>query len=361
MGLPELTFSLRAAADTVADRISRGVVALILRDSAGQGLHEIHRESDIPADLSEANAAYIRRALIGYINKPEVVYAAVVATGTNSIQNGFAALSAVSYDYLAGPPDITPEEATTLAGLVKDARELRYVGKVVLPDTEGDDAGVINLSASGIKIGSETMTLAQMCSRFAGVFAGTPASGSATYAPLPEVTEVDAVADPDAAIDAGKLILINDGRQIKLGRAVTSKVTFADGEPKALGKIKLVAALDLIRYHAISTVEDHYLGKCANSYDNKCILLSAFAEFLDELEANDILVRDSGHAELDAEAIREYLLDPTVTPDADERKRISALSDDALRREDTGSHVFLLITGRVLDAMEDFHIVLEAE
>lgn len=361
MGLPELTFSLRAAADTVADRISRGVVALILRDAKAQGLHEIHRESDIPADLGEANAAYIRRALLGYINKPETVYAAVVAEGADSIANGFAALGAVSYDYLAGPPDLTPEEATTLAALIKEARKLRYVGKAVLPNTAGDNEGVINLSASGIKVLGTDMTVAQMCSRVAGLLAGTPASGSATYAPLGEVTAVDAVADPDAEIDAGKLILVNDGRQIKLGRAVTSKVTFADGEPKALGKIKLVAALDLIRYHAISTVEDHYLGKCANSYDNKCILLAAFAEFLDELEANDILARDSGRAELDAEAIREYLLDPTVTPDADERKRIRALSDDALRREDTGSHVFLLITGRVLDAMEDFHIVLEAE
>lgn len=41
--------------------------------------------------------------------------------------------------------------------------------------------------------------------------------------------------------------------------------------------------------------------------------------------------------------------------------RLKKLSDEALRKEDTGSHVFLYLYGRVLDAMEDFHITLEAK
>ena len=40
-----------------------------------------------------------------------------------------------------------------------------------------------------------------------------------------------------------------------------------------------MAALDLIRYYAIATVEDDYLGKCPNTYDNKCILLVGFSDF----------------------------------------------------------------------------------
>ena len=44
-----------------------------------------------------------------------------------------------------------------------------------------------------------------------------------------------------------------------------------------------------------------------------------------------------------------------------EAARIRSLSDDALRRENTGSHVFLSLYGRVMDAMEDFHITLEAQ
>ena len=47
--------------------------------------------------------------------------------------------------------------------------------------------------------------------------------------------------------------------------------------------------------------------------------------------------------------------------DTEEIARIKALTDEALRKEDTGSHVFLYLYGHVLDAMEDFHITLEAQ
>ena len=163
----------------------------------------------------------------------------------------------------------------------------------------------------------------------------------------------------DEAVDAGKLILLYDGRQVKLGRAVTSKKTLAAGEPSLLKKIKMAAAVDLIRYYAVTTVEDEYLGKCANSYDNKCVLISAFADFFATLEARGVLKEGSGGAELDAGAIRAYLLENASG--AQETERIKALSDGELRKEDTGSTVFLRLYGRVVDAMEDFHITLEAQ
>ena len=51
MGLPELSFSLKKAAATVASRVSSGIVALILRDAKANGIWTIHRESDIPVEL----------------------------------------------------------------------------------------------------------------------------------------------------------------------------------------------------------------------------------------------------------------------------------------------------------------------
>ena len=39
MGLPELTFTLKKAVETVSTRISRGAVALILRDAKANGVH----------------------------------------------------------------------------------------------------------------------------------------------------------------------------------------------------------------------------------------------------------------------------------------------------------------------------------
>lgn len=361
MGLPELTFSLKKAADNVAIRVSAGIVAMILRDAKANGLHTINRESDIPAELGVDNIAAIKRAMVGYITKPDVVYVSVIAADAD-IATGFRALSVYSYDYLVGPADISAEDAQMLADLVKAQRVKRYVGKAVLPNVAADDEGVINFVSTGIKAGSTTFTTAQFAGRIAGVLAGTPAECSATYAALEELTGVDAVENPDAAVDAGKLFLIDDGRQVKLSRAVTSKTTLGEDDPDMLKKIKLVAALDLIRYYAITTVEDEYLGKCANTYDNKCILLVAFSDFLASLEAQNVIQEGSSGAELDAEAIRTYLLGQAeAVGDSAEIIRVKALADEALRKEDTGSHVFLHLYGHVLDAMEDFHITLEAQ
>lgn len=357
MGLPELSFSLRAAAQTAAARISSGRVALILRDTKANGVHTVRRESDIPRDLGVDNAAAVKRAMVGYLTRPEAVFLSVIAPEAG-IETGLHALDGCSYDYLAGPASLTPEEAEALAGLVKAKRSLRYVGKAVLPDTAADSEGVVNFTASGIRTGDGTFTAAAYCSRIAGMLAGTPPDCSATYAQLPEVTGVETVERPDEAVDAGRLFLINDGRQVKLSRAVTSMVTAGAGRPEAMKKIKLAAAVDLIRYYAVTTVEDHYLGKCANSYDNKCLLVSALRDYLAILEDSGIIARGTSGAELDAQAIRTWLLERGGTPE--EISRIAALDDAALRRENTGSHVFLLLYGKTLDSMEDFHIVLEA-
>lgn len=360
-GLPTLTFTLRKAAASVASRTAQGAVALIVKDTAdgAAGVHTVYQEADIPAALGADNKAYIKRALIGHINRPSVVYVSVIGS-TGTVTDGFSALSGYSYDYLAGPPDIATADATALAGLVKTARSLRYVGKAVLPNTAADSEGVINFVSAGIKVGGSTFTAAQYCSRIAGMLAGTPADCSATYAPLPEVSGVTATASPDTAVAAGKLFILDDGRQRKLSRAVTSKTTVASTEPSGLKKIKVTAAMDLIRYYAVTAVEDDYLGRCANSYDNKCILLTAMRDYLAGLESSSVLEGGSSGAELDSAAIRTYLMNAAQTAgDQEETERLRALSDEEIVKENTGSHVFLRLYGRVLDAMEDFDIVLE--
>lgn len=168
MGLPELTFSLKKAADNVATRVSSGIVAMILRDAKANGLHTINRESDIPSELGAANIAAIKRAMLGYITKPTTLYVSVIGADAD-IKTGFQALAVHSYDYLVGPVDIASADATALAAQVKAQRTKRYVGKVILPNVAADDEGVINFVSSGIKVGEGTFTAAQYAGRIASV------------------------------------------------------------------------------------------------------------------------------------------------------------------------------------------------
>ena len=358
MGLPELNWTLKKSVTTVASRTTSGILAVILRDAKAAGTYPVYRESDIPAELGAANASYIKRAMIGYLSAPAMIYLAVIGT-TDNIADGFKALAQYSYDYLVGPPDVTPEDAGTLAAQVKAMRKMRYIGKAVLPDTDGDNEGIINFSASGIKSGSGTFTGGQYASRIAGVLAGTPITGSATDAPLPEVTDVDTQSDPDAAINSGKLILINDGRQVKISRAVTSKHTLGATDPELLKKIKCVAAVDLIRYYAMVLIEDTYRGKVPNDYDHKCILITALQDYLRSLEGT-VLERSTSSCTLNAAKTREYLVGlATAAGDTAEVNRLKALTDEAIIKEPTDSRVFISLGGRITDAMEDFDVTLE--
>lgn len=100
---------------------------------------------------------------------------------------------------------------------------------------------------------------------------------SATYAPLPELTDVDRLTrdELDAAVNAGKLALKWDGRKVKVARAVNSFVTTSQGMLDSFKKIKIVEIMDLIRTDITATAEDSYIGKYANTYDNKLLLVTA--------------------------------------------------------------------------------------
>ena len=48
MGLPQLTFELKKAADTMAARATQGIAGMIPRDTRALGVHVIYQEGDIP-------------------------------------------------------------------------------------------------------------------------------------------------------------------------------------------------------------------------------------------------------------------------------------------------------------------------
>lgn len=85
MGLPELTFTLKKAAETVSTRISRGAVALILREKQSK-----RRTRRLPGErypgrrIGAGQYPHTSKPCAdGYINRPSAVYVSVVpAAGT---------------------------------------------------------------------------------------------------------------------------------------------------------------------------------------------------------------------------------------------------------------------------------------
>ena len=348
LGMPTLTITIKKAAQTVAARLKDGVVAMIVRDATETpGLYVVGDTADIPSKLAVNTAASVERALLGGINRPQKVLLSVIGTEDDLVTKGAAALASSDFDYLAAPDDVDEEEMGALVDWLDGIRAKYSVGKLVLPDHAADNMAVINFSASGIQAGGATYTGAQYCSRIAGLLAGTPLSNSSTSAVLSEVTGVTEVADPDAAVAAGKLILVYDGRKTKLGRAVNSMTTVPTDQSESLKKIKIVAAVDLIRREAKMLVDDQHTGQ-GNSYDNKLVMVAAVQDFLTQLEAEDVLQDGSGYAELNLEKQRAWLKKNGVD--------VANMSDQDILKADTGSRIWIKMGGTILDGMEDFDL-----
>jgi hypothetical protein len=218
--------------------------------------------------------------------------------------------------------------------------------KAVLPKCIADHEGIINFATEDIKVGASTYTTAEYCARLAGIFAGLPFTRSATYYVLDEVTSIKESTTPDVDIDAGKLILINDGEHIKIGRGVNSLTTTSPTKSAKFKKIKIVEAIDQMRDDIRQVWEDEYTGKVNNFYDNKMLFVSSLNGYFKTLQREEVLDPDfDAAADVDTDAQRIYLQSTGVAVDK--------LSEAQIRKYNTGSKTFIKASGSPLDAMED--------
>lgn len=171
---------------------------------------------------------------------------------------------------------------------------------------------------------------------------------SATFAPLSEVVDFDrkTKAEMDEAINNGELILYHDGEKVKVARAVNSLVTTTQEKGESFKKIKIIDAMHMIYDDIKKTAEDSYLGKYANSYDNKCLLITAIQAYLDQLVLDGIL--DSTYENkvyIDIDSQTAYLKSIGVD--------VESLDEQSLKEYNTKDKVFLGASIKMLDAIED--------
>lgn len=302
-------------------------------------------ESDVPASLPSASKEQILLALKGYVNSPLRVLAYIVASDAKDYSAALNYFKTVKFDYLVAPSAETDKQTTAIVNYVKSERGSGKLIKAVLPNTTADFEGIVNFATEKVIAGSKTYTTEQYCSRIAGIIAGTPLYMSCTYAPLPELTDCSRLtrAEMDTAVDAGKMIVWFDGEKVKTARGVNSLTTLTAAKNSQFQKIKIVDTMDMIENDIKRTAEDNYLGRYANTYDNKCLLLSAIGNYFEKVKQDNIL---SGYnIEIDVDANRAYL--------KDKGKDVDAMSDDDIKTANTGSSVFLKATIQILDAIED--------
>lgn len=355
IGLPQVNISFKTAAESFNARAGRGIVGLILKDEneSVKGVHEIKKANEIPVAFDSKNKAYIERALIGYVNPPLKVVVYSIADTAANLAVALEYFTSTEVDYIAGPHDCSPAEALEIANWVKKRRAEDYAEKATLPNQAADCDGVINFTTGDIVVygaKEEKLTAAEYCSRIAGVLAGTPLDISCTYAPLPEVTSFKKLskADMNTAINNGELILYHDGQKTKIARGVNSYKTIAPGKNESFRKIKTVAVVDAIRKDLKRIIQDQYIGKMPNSYDDKCILMTAIKEYFTTLEDMRVLQKGASSVSIDMDAQRLWLSDHGIDD--------TYMSEQEIKEHLTGDKVYLKANIKMLDAMEDIDL-----
>lgn len=353
MGMPSLDITFKNVASTAARRLQRGIVAVILLDSAAQGEHILMDAGDIPTTLSAVNQAYLTSAFVGYVNTPSKIHAYVLPTDAENLSAALTYFETQKINYVAGPPSCSIEQATEIKNWIIAQRASKRYPKAVLPDTAADNEGIINFTTDEIKAGTQEYTTAEYCGRMAGLIAGTPAAISCTYAVLPEVTDVKRLIDTemDAAVDRGELIIFHDGEKVKVGRGVNSLTTTTDTKQDPWKKIKIVETIDMIRDDLRLLTQDNYFGKYSNIYDHKCLLITAISTYFAQLEAEGILRAGESSVEINMEKQRQYLKNKGVD--------VTNMTDQEIKVADTGTKVFLAGKIGIPDTMEDVELDIE--
>ena len=362
IGLPSLTITFQKAAQAAANRSKKGYVGVFVRDAEAQGVHQLTSAALIPSELGADNQAYLARAFTGTDRgQPSKVVAVVIAPGTEdttALEAGLKLIENQSLDYIAPPPDVTAAEKTLLGTWVKERRKAYFTEKLVEanPATPPDDMGIIAFTETddAIAAGETTYTAAEYASRIAGVLAGIPMGMSCTYAPLEELTAVTPRSETEqkTAVNGGNLILIHDGVKAKIARGVNSLTTIPPTGNTDWSKIKICEGMDLITYYLRTTIQNQFLGRFQNIYDNKCLLLTAIREYFTYLEGVGLLNPGESWAEIDVEAQTNWLKAQGV--------EVADLTEQQIKEYQTGSWVFIKCGGRLVDAQEDFQIVFDA-
>lgn len=375
MKAPEINISFTEKGKSAVQRGSRGIVLLGVKDALIAPLANpviVTSPGDIPGGLADVTKEQVKLALLGYQTTPlkVLVYGMGIEEGeeeTNAEEAYAAAMKAwetIKFDYLAIPTVSTDGKAQEVAAWVKSMREKKKRIKAVLPHTAADHEGIINYTIDKNVYAEETTqkdgsvqritteyTCEQYCSRIAGLIAGTPLQISATYAPLPELDDCTRLTDLDTPVSKGQFIVFHDGEKVKTVRAVNSFVTTVEGKGDSYKKIKIVDAMDLIADDITKTAQDSYLGKFANNYDNKGVLITAIKVYLMKLSMDGIIDKDYD-VTFDFDALRAYHLEKGKYNE----EQLAAMSDIEIAKLDTGSRVLLKGNVTILDAMEDIDL-----
>jgi hypothetical protein len=358
VGLPSVNIIFQSKAIAAMQRGAVGILAVVLKDESVEKLEAVTLQdvTDIPEDLSETNQKYLQDAFVG---TPREVKAIILPDNAANYNDALNYLETIKWN-IGCIPGIAAGDTGAVASWAKSMRDNKERKiMMVLPDEDADHEAIINFvveegdgTPGNVAVGDKSYTASEYSARIAGLIAGLPLTVAPTYQVLPEVYDVPHLtkSEADTKIDDGKLILYHDGEKVKVARGVTSLVTTTETKGADWKKIKVVRILDMMFHDIKGTLEDVYVGKYQNSYENKLLLIAAINAYFETLELEGVLDPGKNRCEINVPAQKVYL--KSIGEDVDD------MSVQQIKEANTRDKVFLVSSVRPLDAIEDIQLVV---
>lgn len=159
--------------------------------------------------------------------------------------------------------------------------------------------GVVNVGVS-VNLDGVIHPSAEVACWVAGRGTGQALRESLTFANspfddvIPRLTHNQVV----SAIQNGTLVLIHDGRRVKIECGINTLTSLTAEQNDAWKKIKPIRIMDAIDADTNKTAVDHYVGKVLNNEDGQVALLSAIKNYFETL--SPVLLADDFLVETDA-------------------------------------------------------------
>lgn len=355
--MPNMDVSFTQKASSLVERSERGYAILIIRDDTVKTFD--YKEDDVITDVKETNYTtdnyqYIKDI---FTFAPYKVCIVRIDSTAPTITD---ALNIISQKVKTGWITVgngSADDFSTLASWTKTKATMEkktYKSVVFNATTAPDEKHVVNFVNEYVTFSDATRGKVEgvhYCPSLIGILAKCNITKGCNYFKCTNLSEVSEVDDRNAALGAGKFILINDGANVRIARGINSMTT-TNGTTATddMKEIEVVEAMDLMQDDISTTFKEDYLGGgYKNKYDNQVLFISAVNGYFKKLSANGTDVLDGEYenkSDINVEAQRAAWIEAGTS-------EASSWTDIQVKQKTFKRSMFLKGNVKILQSMVD--------
>lgn len=301
INLPQINITFKQLVSSFIERSERGNVILIVKDDTDKTFTTkvYNQQTDLDADkalYTADNYAYVSDCFLGKPNKVTVIRIDATEGVFADALDIVRGLEIGWMGTVEGTSTQADQDALVTFVKAQRANKKNFKCAVFSPTTPPNDKGVVVLENAHVTFndsrGEETGDKA--IPTLIGCLAGANVMKGTTYIVLSNLASVEEPADVSAAINSGKLVLINDDADVKIGVGINSLTDPPEGssDPEAENDesyIEIVEAEDMIQDDIMKAFKSGYLGVLKNSLNNQMLFINEVNTYFDGLESIEVL------------------------------------------------------------------------